>query len=424
MSSLKYIHAADIHLDSPLRGLERYESAPVDRLRQATRRALENLVELALTEEVDFVLIAGDLYDGDWKDYGTGLFFTKTVARLREACIRVFIVTGNHDAQSHTTKSLQLPPNVQMLSADRAETVELDELGVAIHGQSFWKAKVTDNLARNFPGPLRGYFNIGLLHTSASGFEGHGRYAPCTVEELVDRGYQYWALGHVHQRQELHTEPWVVFPGNIQGRHARETGPKGCSVVHVEDDRIVKVEHRDLDVVRWQICSVDVSEASLAADVPDLFDEALAQILDQDDSLLYALRVQVKGSSDAHGELHARSEHWTHELRNRAATVNGEIWIEKVKISTTARSLDFDADVDGAVGELLACIEELHDDPTALEKLGRELEPLIKKLPPELRDGEDAVDRMNIGSPEFLRQGLDGARHLLLARLPGNEETR
>jgi len=178
---VRFIHAADIHLDSPLLGLERYEGAPVDAIRGATRQSLQNLVNLACDEQVDLALIAGDLYDGDWKDYNTGLAFSSQMAKLREAGVRVFIVAGNHDAANQMTRRLRLPENVKMLSSREPETVVLDDLGVAIHGQGFDKQAVTDDLSIRYPDAVRGMVNIGLLHTCAEGREGHGRYAPCSL---------------------------------------------------------------------------------------------------------------------------------------------------------------------------------------------------------------------------------------------------
>ena len=118
----KFIHAADIHLDSPLRGLDKYEGAPVESIRGATRRAFANLVSLSISEHVDFVILAGDIYDGDWKDYNTGLFFVKELSRLEEAGIPVVLLYGNHDAQSRITKSLTLPENTRpyLLPSERA----------------------------------------------------------------------------------------------------------------------------------------------------------------------------------------------------------------------------------------------------------------------------------------------------------------
>lgn len=226
-----FLHAADIHLDSPLQGLERYPDAPVEAVRAAPRRAFEALVELAIEERVAFVLLAGDLYDGDWKDYNTGLFFVAQMRRLAEAGIPVQLVSGNHDAASQITKRLSLPPNVKHFSSGRPETLELADYDVAIHGQSFAGRRVSEDLAAGFPPGDRGRFEIGLLHTSLDGRPGHADYAPCTVDGLRSKDYAYWALGHVHQREEVvRGDPWIVFPGNLQGRHARETGGKGASL--------------------------------------------------------------------------------------------------------------------------------------------------------------------------------------------------
>src|SRR3954451_11192985 len=176
---MKFIHAADIHLDSPLIGLQRYDGAPVEALRGATRRAFQALVDLALAEPVDFLLIAGDLYDGDWRDFNTGLFFVQQATRLTRAGIPIFLIHGNHDAESRISRRLTLPETGKMFSAARPETARRPELGVAIHGQSFRPPDVTDTLARDYPAPIPGWFNIGLLHTAATGREGHAPYAPC-----------------------------------------------------------------------------------------------------------------------------------------------------------------------------------------------------------------------------------------------------
>ena len=148
--AISFIHAADIHLDSPLRGLERYENAPVERIRGATRRAFTRLIDLAIDAKVDFVLIAGDLYDGDWRDYNTGLYLVRQLGRLRDLKIPVFIIAGNHDAANKMTRALRLPENVCFLAHERPETLRLEDLGVAIHGQSFEKQAVFDDLAAGY----------------------------------------------------------------------------------------------------------------------------------------------------------------------------------------------------------------------------------------------------------------------------------
>ena len=229
---MKIIHAADLHIDSPLRGLEKYEGAPVDAIRIAPRQALRNLVDLAIEESAQIVLIAGDLYDGDWRDFNTGLFFVNEIARLVSAGVHVFIARGNHDAQSVITRSLKLPPNVHVFSADAAETKIVEHLGVAIHGRSFGQRAEYENLAASYPKPAPGLLNVGVLHTSLSGFSDHEPYAPCDVVQLVNAGYDYWALGHIHHRTVISESPLIVFPGNLQGRHMRERGAKGCTDCH------------------------------------------------------------------------------------------------------------------------------------------------------------------------------------------------
>ncbi len=171
---MKLLHAADLHIDSPLRGLERYEDAPTDLLRGATRRAVENLVALAREEQVDAVLLAGDIYDGDWKDFETGLFFRRQLGRLRDAGIPVYLVSGNHDADNKISKTLTYPENVFVFATHEAQTAPPDfDAGFAVHGQGYPKWNTTENLAKNYPAPIPGLFNIGLLHTALTGRDGH-----------------------------------------------------------------------------------------------------------------------------------------------------------------------------------------------------------------------------------------------------------
>ena len=288
--NFRFLHAADIHLDSPLRGLQAYEGAPVEMLRGATRQAFSNLVDLAIEQQVAFVLLAGDLYDGAWRDFNTGLFFIAQMRRLHEKAIAAFVVYGNHDAESELTKRLELPPNVQEFQPKRATTVRIDRLKVAVHGQSFRSPAVEENLVPGYPAPIPGWLNIGLLHTALEGNAEHATYAPCSAAELIAKGYDYWALGHVHAHQIVHRDPWIVFPGNLQGRHVKETGAKGAVLVTVRDGAIETVEHKPVDVVRWAHLQVDVSASSDTAHALGLVSEKLADLYRRSDSASVAVR--------------------------------------------------------------------------------------------------------------------------------------
>ncbi len=418
---LKFIHAADIHLDSSLHGLERYEGAPVEEIRSATRRAFDNLIELAIDEDVVFVLLVGDLYDGDWKDYNTGLYFMERMGRLREAGIRVFIVAGNHDAASQITKHLRLPDNVTLFSIKNPEKVVLDDLNVAIVGQGFATRAVTDDLSQAYPQGDPQLFNIGLLHTCLDGKPGHESYAPCTVDGLRSKGYQYWALGHVHKREEVSKDPWIVFPGNIQGRHIRETGPKGCTLVTVEEGGISEVAHRDLDVMRWSLCELDVTASETVDDIYGRVREGLQTVLDEAEGRAVAVRLVLQGNCSAHTKLHANREHWLQEYRALATSLGGAgIWLEKVSIKTRPPvSADEALARDDALGGLLRAIQNMELDAAILDKLANELSALRQKLPAELLEGEDSD---NPASPEQIKQSLEDIKELLVNRLLSTEQ--
>jgi DNA repair exonuclease SbcCD nuclease subunit len=273
---VRFIHCADLHLDSPLRGLERYEGAPAQEMREATRRSFANIIDLAVEREVDFVLVAGDVFDGDWLDFNTGLFFANQLRRLADADIRVFIVRGNHDALSKISKTVTLPKNVHVFKSSKPETIIDKHLGFAIHGQSFATGVVTDDLSAQYPDALAGLINIGLLHTALAGREGHESYAPTTSEKLSSKGYHYWALGHVHNREIVREDPWIVFPGNTQGRNARELGEKGCMVVEGDaDEGIRSVEFVATDVARWQHLRLDVADAITMDDLQASFQQSV-----------------------------------------------------------------------------------------------------------------------------------------------------
>lgn len=410
----KFLHAADIHLDSPLRGLERYEGAPVERIRGATRRALEKLVLLALEEKVDGVLLVGDLYDGDWRDFNTGLFLVRQMARLNEAGIRVFLLAGNHDAANRMTRSLALPENVKLFSSKNPETFVLEDQGIALHGQSFSNPAVFDDLSQNYPAPIKGSFNIGLLHTCATCTD-HERYAPCTIDGLRLKGYDYWALGHIHKRQELHSDPPIVFPGNLQGRHIREEGPKGCMLVTIKNGHLADKEFRDLGAVRWQRLSIVVGPTDGPDDILDRAREAMRKLLEEPDPSLFAVRIQVQGSCKGHGALQARAEHYIGQLRAQALDLDADrLWLEKIVFATTPDSASLAQRLEGPIEELVNLLNQIRQDAKQLQELAEPLADLKRKLPFELTQAGAGLDPTD---PAWLHGLLDQVEPLLLQRL-------
>ena len=387
-----FIHAADIHLDSPLKGLSRYEGAPVDRLRSATREAFINLVDLAIDREVSFIIIAGDLYDGDWKDYNTGLFFASEMARLEKHQIPVFMIKGNHDAASVITKEIKLPANVHLFDVRKCESKRLDELAVAIHGQGFSSRAVLDNLAKGYPNRLDGYFNIGILHTSAGGREGHESYAPCSIEDMKGKGYDYWALGHIHKREFLcEKEPVILFPGNIQSRHSKETGPKGCTLVEVEDGSLKEMTHVPLDVLRWEVIDADLTGFTQYDEFLMKIEREMERAYDSAEGRMLALRFILFGQTSLHHELAIDRERVLNDLRSMAFSIgNGDIWIEKIKLKTNALShLSEEANANPVTG-MLEWLDDLSYEEM-LHEIRAEFQSLHNVLPMDLKRGEESV---------------------------------
>ncbi|MGQ0444815.1 MAG: metallophosphoesterase family protein [Beijerinckiaceae bacterium] len=406
MVNFRFIHAADLHLDSPLADLAKKSGDYAARLDDASRRAFDNLVALAIEEDCRLIVIAGDIFDGQWRDYRTGLFFVDRMRRLRGAGIRVVIIAGNHDAENRFAGRLEYSDNVKLLSHRNPESFVIEELGVAVHGRSFPQRDVVDNIAIEYPSPVPGRFNIGLLHTACGGSEGHASYAPCTVAQLVNHGYQYWALGHIHKRQELAKAPYVVYPGNLQGRSVRETGPKGATLVEVVDGDVVRIEHRALDVVRWTVEDVTVAgmetrEALLPA-VREHVERAYAAC----DGRALAMRLRIVGSTLLHAELTATAPLVQEEIETLAAGIASDIWIEKVEICTlpSAASAEIDPTV---AGRLRQAVQILAAGPFLAERLEAQLAEINIKLPSGARRDE-LFQVLRAG-------GLEKARKLALA---------
>ena len=416
---IRFIHAADAHIDSPLKGLDAHEGAPVDVLRGATRRAFENLIQLATAENVDFLVISGDLYDGDWKDYSAGLFFRGQMARLFEKGIAVYLIAGNHDAASVISRKLTLPENVHVFSTRTTESMEVAGHSVVIHGRGFPNRAVPENLVPDYPAAVPNNFNIGLLHTSLTGRAGHDTYAPCSETDLRQKGYGYWALGHIHQPEVISRDPWIVFAGNCQGRDVREAGPHGCWLVTVNDSLSVqKVDWHDLDVVRWRVLEIDLAGVSEESEALGRASKSMTHAVSEADGRLVAARIVFTGATPLHGSLHRDFLRWRAELLASAQDQGQDaIWIERIKVSTSpVYDLAQLAQRDALTRIVLETLEQARVEPGNLPV---EIKEMLGVLPGEIR-GEVESDWTADNSASVLEEvraiildalGTKGGRH-------------
>jgi len=411
---VKIVHAADLHIDSPLKGLERYDGAPHERVRAATRESFQNIIALCLEERARFLVLAGDIFDSAWRDYNTGLFFTSQLRRLREVSCEVLLLRGNHDFE--LTRTLRWPDHVHEFGNprdDRTRSFVFDDDGVAFHGVSYASQKVLDSLLPHYPRPTPGLVNIGVLHTNATGSSEHDSYAPCTVKELVAHGYDYWALGHVHGHAVLAERPWVVYPGNSQGRHARETGPKGCMILDVRDGAIDARFH-DTSVMRWAREEVELEVDDTADDLLERVAARLREVSGREGKLV-AVRLLVKGGTRAHAAVVRDRNKLIAEIRSNALDAAMPLWLEKIELLTSpVTPLRELRAAKGLVADLLQRIEQVRTDEGDAELLhvARALDPLRKKLGKELDELGAKLD-----DPDYLRRLLGEAEALLAERL-------
>jgi DNA repair exonuclease SbcCD nuclease subunit len=424
-SAMKFVHAADLHLDSPLLKLSRQDPRQVERMQRATREAFTRLIDLCIEQAAAFLVIGGDLYDHDSPNMQIAVFLRKELRRLEEKGIRCVIIKGNHDADNKITSALALPANTRVLGEKKPETVTFDDLPVrvAVHGQSFKPGPVPDNLAASYPAPVRGCYNIGLLHTSLADGGEHPSYAPCTLEQLTSHGYDYWALGHIHRREVLCADPFVIFPGNLQGRHAKESGPKGCYVVKVDDaGRTASASFVPLDVVRWLRAEVDLKDCDSEAGLVENLREALQRVRQESDSHAAAVRVELTGRTPLYAQIARRPHRWRQTAIELAEEIAGkdDIWIEKIINNTSAPGDRIATGFTSEAHDLVSIMREIAGDSAQIGPLlARELEPLRTKLPGDLKE----IDALKlIDTPALCRQMLDRLEPRLAGRLAGEED--
>ena len=426
--AFRFVHTADIHLDSPLASLALRDAGLAGLIGTATRRALTGIVDHCITERADALVIAGDLYDGDQTSMKTAHFLAGEMKRLDDAGIGVFVIRGNHDALSKITKELVLPDNVTVFGV-RDKPVLIERAGaafdVSVHGVSFASPHAPDSLLPRYQPPVDGAVNIGLMHTSLDGAPGHDPYGPCPLKDLQNAGYQYWALGHIHQRA-VHRQSGctVVMPGIPQGRNIGEDGARTASVVTIADDCSITVGEYASAIARFERIQVDAGGLTdwraLAGAMAQALDQARAAVACE----VLVARLVISGATDLSWQMRRDSDVLLAQARECAAQTGGT-HIDKIE-NTCSEPQAGDgegATAGGPLNELRALMnDEVITSAAFFEEFTRAAEDLQKKLP------KDCRDLLGTGPGEFedilralARQGCDD----VVARLrgtPGREK--
>jgi DNA repair exonuclease SbcCD nuclease subunit len=414
MAKFSFLHAADLHLGSPFEGLSLKDEELARRFGSASREAFRALVDAAIAEEVAFVVIAGDIYEGEWRDASIGLFFNRELARLDRAGIAVFLLRGNHDAESVMTKSITLPGNVREFPGRAVESFRLEELKVVLHGRSFPDRAVSENYALTYPAAVPGWINIGVLHTSCTGRPPHDTYAPCTVHDLATRGYHYWALGHVHEHEILSRDPFVVYPGNLQGRSIRETGAKGAVLVEVEDGTILEPRRLILDKARWARIGIELAGITDEDLAMSRIEEGLSAVAREAGERLVAVRVELLGATSLNRRFAADRQRLRDEIQAAAHRFHEDIWIEDVRLCMReAVATRPDPSAQGAL-DPVALLEGLEKDESLRAEAVALLRGITSKLPASALSGEG-------GRIDDLDALMSEAAALVLGRLAPEE---
>ena len=376
MTLLRFIHAADLHLDSPFKGL-RVEAPPhvAAALYEATFKAYDNIVDLCVSQRVDALLVAGDIYDSADRSLRAQRRFVDGLERLHESGIRSFVCHGNHDPLDGWEARLGYPPSCHRFAAEfqAVPVFESDPGRAVVHGISYPRREVTNNLVRRLGSVDPGPFSIGLLHTNASNDPGHAPYAPCSLDDLRRSGINYWALGHVHTRQVLHEQaPTVVYPGNPQGRYGGEAGSRGVYGAEVDDDGHVELQFRAVDEVRWERLSVNIGAIGTEQDLIDTLHDGMERVADTADGRSVIVRAMLQGMGEIHRFLRRPnvSTDLVEQINEAVAGGSPFVWLERIE-DRTRPPFDRKTRLTGTdfLAEVLRAADQAKGQPARLERL-------------------------------------------------------
>jgi exonuclease SbcD len=409
---LRFMHAADLHLDAPFRGVEAQDERVRRALVASTYDAFGRVVDACIERDVAFLVIAGDVYNSRDKSLKAQLAFRVQLERLDQAGIETYLVHGNHDPASGWSAGLTLPGSVRVFSSSQVERFEVrrdGELRCALYGRSFDKAAETANFAREFSRDASDPVAIGVLHTNAGGNTDFEPYAPCSLDDLRAAQMDYWALGHIHKPGRIIDSPRAVYAGSPQGLNPKETGSHGCYLVEIAGGTISE-EFVETASVRWE-------SAALAIDELESVDDVRAALLDvcsairERSSAPAVVRIDLEGRSSAHSSLVRANTlaDLVADVREDALSGHPWLWIDRVR-DLTAPAIDIEA-VRAApdfAGDLVRLVDELLADPAqAASLISSVTEPLEASVGPvDLeRTAQQVVERARVICLDRLLEG-------------------
>jgi DNA repair exonuclease SbcCD nuclease subunit len=424
MVPLKFIHAADLHLDSPFSGLHD-KNAEVARIAQtATFSAFDELVKAALREKVDFCLVAGDIYDSREKSLLAQLRFRNGLEKLSEKGISSFVVHGNHDPLDGWSASLAWPERVKIFGGEKVEEVQFFKDGkeaARIYGISYPVSEVRENLVPRFPHPEGAPFSVGLLHANLGTDTGHEPYAPCTLGDLAAKEYDYWALGHVHTRalHSLGGRAVAVYPGNLQGRHPGERGPRGAILVNVDSSGKIETDFIPVDTLRWETLEIDISPLADLDALIGTLKAGIDEYSKKSEGRHLCLRINLEGRGPLHAMLQRPGvlTDLETDLRQQWAGTEHLVWIERLEDRTRpAVDLEKRRRADDFVAGLLDEFDSLR------EKAHQDKDKVIDSLKELFHHSRLAGKFLDEPDEKLLDELIAGAQNICIDRLLADRE--
>lgn len=432
MQPFRFLHSADLHLDSPFKGMSHLPDSIRDRVRESTFAALQELVTLAVQEQVDLVLISGDVYDLADRSLRAQIRFQKAMQELSIHHIPVFIIHGNHDPLDGRAAKLSWPEGCYIFGTEQVESVLVEREGrgaiARVHGISYRTSAVVDNLALKFQQTdshiKQPVFEIGMLHTNVEGEADHDNYAPCTKQDLLQSGMNYWALGHVHTRKVINGgtnsgDTCIVYPGNTQGRSVRECGPRGCYIVDVTAEGYTKLTFHPLDQIRWFVETIQIVGMENEQEIKDALELKMQEVLKLADGRSCMIRLVLEGRGPVHDLLRKGSalQDLLDELRDQEMIRVEQgavfIWPESID-DRTGRVIDQEQLLEqrSFVGDMLRMSRELQQSDDALGQFRDEaLSSLLLQSKVAKVLGADTANE------DELREMLRAAENLLIDTL-------